>query len=291
MAGNHPILQSHNSCQKSKLNNWSLNWNIRSAWQQARKLSGRQVGPKQPRHDRQPSCRPTVQDWTQHVRQAGPDGGCKAHVTGWDQHLQQHTASASSWHDRCQTDRSWRRYIRILAQEDVSQIAQQVWYAKARKGAPFWTAPNEVWRIPFYPSYKAKPERTGVAFHELTVSNFCSQQCLHTLFVQIRCSKAPPWIGTVPNAHNSTNKMENLFARESASSTCWILWENTFFITSGRKACQLLLGTTPTLQGMPNTGAERKTFYTSYVLATRFKKPKLVAPHASKTLQMLFLRP
>lgn len=57
------------------------------------------------------------------------------HVTDRGRHLQQHTASALSWHDRYQTDSSWRRHMRILAHEDVSRIAQQVWYAKARKSA------------------------------------------------------------------------------------------------------------------------------------------------------------
>ena len=117
-----------------------------------------------------------------------------------------------------------------------------------RARVPFWTAPSEVWRMLFYPNYKAKhakPERTGVGFHEPTVSNFYFQQCLHILFVQIRCSNSAPmdWlIGTVPKAHSSTNRMENFFARESASSICRILWVNSFFVTSGRKACQLLLG-------------------------------------------------
>ena len=141
------------------------------------------VGPKQRRYDRPPNCRPTVQDWTQHTRQAGPDGGCKAHVTNWDQHVQQYTASALSWQDRCQADSSWRRQMRILAQEYVRRVAQHVWLAKG-------TAPK-VWRMLLFPNYKALSGRIGVGFHESIVTSDAATM--------------PPWIGIVPKARILTN--------------------------------------------------------------------------------------
>ena len=165
---------------------------FRRMWHLARVLSGRQVGPKRRRYDQPPSCRPNMQEWTQHMQQHGPAGGCRAQATDWATHQRQHAAPAMSWHDKYQTNGIWRREMHVLAHQDVSQVARQIWFAKARKRAPYWTAPNEVWRMLLYPHYKLQPERTGVGFHEPRVSNFHFKQCLHALFLQIRCSNSAP---------------------------------------------------------------------------------------------------
>ena len=170
-------------------------WNsfdFRTVWQTARILSGRSLGPKKRRFDRPRSCRPTVEQWTQHMSQMGPQGGCQARAVVWEQHVDKHAVGATNWQKRYREDPIWRGQMYNLAGQDMCRVAKQTWYAKTHKAVPTWTVPNELWRMLFYPNYHARQQRTGLGYSAemLATPNFRS--CLQQTLCQVRCSGSAP---------------------------------------------------------------------------------------------------
>ena len=166
--------------------------NFQSMWRAARALSGRRVGPKQRRFDRPKSCRPSMQQWRQHMAQVGRDGGCKAVATNWTAHVQQFAHGATGWQQKCRADPVWRSQMQQLAAEDLRAVATQVWHAKTRKAVPCWTIPNEVWRMLLYPNYNLARARHGLGHKSACLQTPHLQNALQQLFVHIRCSESAP---------------------------------------------------------------------------------------------------
>ena len=106
-------------------------------WKVARRLSGKNLGPKQRVYSKPITERPCIDEGAAHLARPGKDGGWNAERVFELPNCQQDTIFED-------------RQIFHLAQSDLCGIAFHLHRAKLRKATPPWAAPAEVWRQLFF---------------------------------------------------------------------------------------------------------------------------------------------
>ena len=122
-------------------------------WRLACELSNEQVEKKKKRVFNRPvSQRPSVDDWEQHLAKRGCDGGWEA-------------ARMSEVPARISTGPLHSaQAIAGVVSEDFGALVSQVHRAKLHRAVPSWSAPAEVWRQLFHPTYHRSKLRSGVGY-------------------------------------------------------------------------------------------------------------------------------
>ena len=144
----------HNRLQ-TQLDEFNSAWGKRDfsrMWRLARELSRKQVGPKKRVFNRPVSQRPSVDDWERHLAKRGCDGG-------WEAERMSEVPTRMSTEPLHSAEA-----VAGVASEDFRALFSQVHRAKLRRAVPPWSAPAEVWRQLFHPTYHRSKLRSGVDY-------------------------------------------------------------------------------------------------------------------------------